>query len=375
MPYQCDDNFEMFMEYIGRISALIEESPTSNIAIVGDLNAALDTQFEAELQEFCNNLSLVISDCMFYGRTSGKFTHVSDAHGTTSWLDHVICSQDMQARLHSIAILDMLPSTDHIPLSFVFDFNWTKAIDNDLIDYKYLTRMYCKNIHAADVVKCNDVHCKSHDHLNQIDTLYSQLCSVLKQASDDSIPTSKIHTHHDYIVPGFKEFAKQLHSEARGDYLLWKASGKPRAGLLYLNMCQSRIRFKRTLRECKQNEEIIRANAHANSLMEKHMTSFWKGIKKDSNARVPLAPMIDNCVKISSSKAFVERELHSIKDSSIVFRLIDIFNAFKNAKTGKSCREDGLAAEHFIYADAIIHVHLSLLFNCFISLAIYLEYL
>ena len=42
---------------------------------------------------------------------------------------------------------------------------------------------------------------------------------------------SKIHTHHDYIVPGFNEFAKQLHSEARGDYLLWKASGKPSSGL------------------------------------------------------------------------------------------------------------------------------------------------
>ena len=191
--------------------------------------------------------------------------------------------------------------------------------------------------------------------MNQIDTLYSQLCSVLKQASDDSIPTSKIHTHHDYIVPGFNEFAKQLHSEARGDYLVWKASGKPRSGLLYLNMCQSRIRFKHTLRECRQNEEIIRANAHTNSLMEKDMTSFWKGIKKDSNARVRLTPMIDNCigdneicdmwqayyktllnsVKISISKAFVERELHSIKDSSIVFHPIDIFNALKMLKLEK----------------------------------------
>ena len=130
-----------------------------------------------------------------------------------------------------------------------------------------------------------------------------------------------------------------MHSEARGDYLLWKASGKPRSGLLYLNMCQSRIRFKRTLRECRQNEEIIRANAHANSLMEKDMTLFWKGIKKDSNARVPLAPMIDNCigdkeicnmwqahyktllnsVKISSSKAFVEREFLQLSTRRLFF--------------------------------------------------------
>ena len=98
--------------------------------------------------------------------------------------------------------------------------------------------------------------------------------STLLPPAGAHVPTSKIHTHHDYIVPGFNEFAKQLHSEARGDYLLWKASGKPRSGLLYLNMCQFRIRFKRTLGECRQNEEIIRANAHANSLMEKDMTMY-----------------------------------------------------------------------------------------------------
>ena len=141
-------------------------------------------------------------------------------------------------------------------------------------------------------------------------------------------------------MPGFNEFAKQLHSEARADYLLWKASGKPRAGLLYLNMCQSRIRFKRTLRECRQNEETIRANAHANSLMKKDMTSFWKCIfKRDNNTRVPLAPMVDNCigdkevcdmwqthykqllnsVETSSSKKSVQSELHAIGDSSVIF--------------------------------------------------------
>ena len=65
-----------------------------------------------------------------------------------------------------------------------------------------------------------------------------------------------------------------LNCTHRADYLLWKTSGKPRAGFLYLNMCQSRIRFKRTLRECRQNDDTIRANAHANSLMKKDMTSF-----------------------------------------------------------------------------------------------------
>ena len=41
MPYQCDDNFELFMEYVGKLSALFEESPTSNVAILGALKLAL----------------------------------------------------------------------------------------------------------------------------------------------------------------------------------------------------------------------------------------------------------------------------------------------------------------------------------------------
>ena len=51
-----------------------------------------------------------------YGRNSGQHTHVSDAHNSSSWLDHVICSQDVNLKLHSIDILDQLPSSHHLPL-------------------------------------------------------------------------------------------------------------------------------------------------------------------------------------------------------------------------------------------------------------------
>ena len=41
------------------------------------------------------------------------FNYFSKLMLIPSWLDHEICSLDMQAILHSIAILDMLPSSDH----------------------------------------------------------------------------------------------------------------------------------------------------------------------------------------------------------------------------------------------------------------------
>ena len=67
-----------------------------------------------------------------------------------------------------------------------------------------------------------------------------------------------------------------------------------------------------------------------------------------------------NSVNSSKSKVSVEREVHSIKDSAIVFRLVDKFNALKRTKSGKACGVNGLAADHFIHASPIIQVYLSI---------------
>ena len=69
----------------------------------------------------CNTHQLVVSDYVAYGRNSGRFKYVSDAHFTTPWLDHVLCSQDIQSKLDSVKVLDKLPSPDHLPISTTFN--------------------------------------------------------------------------------------------------------------------------------------------------------------------------------------------------------------------------------------------------------------
>ena len=64
-------------------------------------------------------------------------------------------------------------------------------------------------------------------------------CSIMTQCSRSrSIPTSKAKTAGDYVVSGFNEYAKELHTEARSCFLTWKSLGKLRAGLCYTDMCQ-----------------------------------------------------------------------------------------------------------------------------------------
>ena len=74
-----------------------------------------------------------------------------------------------------------------------------------------------------------------------------------------------------------------------------------------------------------------------------------------------------NSVKSLEHKTSVTTTLSSIENKSIEIRPLDIVNALKSVNKGKACGVDGLAAEHFIYADERIHVILSILFNCFIS--------
>ena len=141
MPFQHDDNYAMFMECIGKISASIEDSDISNFIILGDFNSAVDTAFESELLEFCTSYDLSISDYEFYGRDSGQFSYVS----TTSWLDHIICSHGINSKVTSMNILDKMPSSDHLPLQAEIDVDFNCAFNfidvntcpRDIVSYKW----------------------------------------------------------------------------------------------------------------------------------------------------------------------------------------------------------------------------------------------
>ena len=259
---------------------------------------------------------------------------------------------------------------------------WDNATDTDVAHYKKLTAENFSKLKISDVIHCSNINCDSIEHHNQIDELYMNMCSIMMQCSSSSIPTSKVKTSGDYGVPGFNEYAKELHKEARCCFIAWKSLGKPRAGLCYTDMCQSRLRFKSLLKHCQRNEDSLHANALAKSYMQKDSYSFWKDVKHIDIAKIPLTSKINDCVgdtdtckmwqdhyqsllnsvKSLEHKTSITSTLSSIENESIEIRPLDIVNALKSVNKGKACGVDGLAAEHFIYADERIHVILSIFF-------------
>ena len=91
-----------FCNYLGKIASIIEEKDRSNVVITGHFNAAVNTPFESKLM--CENTGLVISDYEMFGRASNTYTYVSDAHNSTSWLDHFICYHSVNSMITDLYI-------------------------------------------------------------------------------------------------------------------------------------------------------------------------------------------------------------------------------------------------------------------------------
>ena len=248
--------------------------------------------------------------------------------------------------------------------------------------------MILKSIVVPSAIYCTDVDCKHAGHIRDIDTYYDNICDTLVVVSRKHIPSSTFKCSSDYIVPGFKEHLKDLHEKARQCYLQWKASGRSRSDHTHAEMRVSRLQFKYTLRHCRANETMMRADALANALKNKNSTAFWKDVQKMTSSNIPLASKVAdavgneqitdmwhhhfseilNSVHNTDSKSFVCDHIGSVSPKSKM--LIDasgIIESLKEIKLGKSAGIDGLAAEHYVYSHSSISVHLALLFTCMLN--------
>ena len=106
------------------------------------------------------------------------------------------------------------------------------------------------------------------------------------------IPSSTSKCSSDYIVLDVSEHLKDLHEKARQCYLEWKASGRSRSDYTHAEMRVSRLQFKYTLRHCRANKTMMRADALANALKNKKSTAFWKDVQMMTNSNIPLASKV-----------------------------------------------------------------------------------
>lgn len=401
LPYEYVDNRDEFMDCIAKLDVFVQNITSTFVTIVGDFNANISRQsvFGDILQKFCidNNLNIMDKDDL----PEDSYTYVSSAWGTTSWLDHVVCSSDAKYCTSNLEIVYGCILSDHHPILGKIDFaimsesteeccnlvnrriQWDALPLNTITLYKGRTDVGFNNVTIPKGVKCMNSACQQCNHNTDIDILYEDICNVLDESSD--LLKKGSCTDEKYNIRGWNDHVKELHKLSREAYLTWKHSGKPRYGVEYGIMKHTRSKFKQALKLCRKRKNCLIADKIANKLSNKNDRDFWREIKLHSNSKIKLPNNVGNAYGaanicemwqehymtiFNSVNGSSCNELHAdlckehyVFDNNMIVYPNEIEVIFNELSYNKSPGLDGITSEHLKFASERLPVLLSILFS------------
>ena len=402
MPTCNKDNYEDFLDYLANIHSIVQSNDCYNTMIIGDWNADRHSLFGSSFHDFCKDYNYLISDELFL--PDDTFTYVSDAHGSTSWVDHCVSTHGAHNCINSISVLYDIISSDHLPLSINCDYEilpicicsdkvaceniktsmkWDKINSEQRNAYHALSDRLLGDIKIpSSVLCCKDVHCTDKNHIECISQFYDSIINSLYSASTQVMPG--VQSNHYPTVAGWNDHVKDLHAIARDTFKLWCSCGKPKYGPLFDLKRRSHARFKYALRACQRNENQVKADNAAKNLCCGNQRQFWRSVSK-INAKTPPRPSSVNGCNGDANIVEMWRkhykdlfnDVHDNKDQNFVEEMIDSCNyvndfivspndircAISKLQMGKAAGSDLLSAEHYIYASDKVSVLLSMCFT------------
>ena len=412
--YNDEDSLEKYIDVCANLSAIFIDCDTPHVVIIGDFNCQPGTRFFPVLKHLMDDNKLVMTDLSLLSTCTSVFTYCSDSGANTSWIDHVICSHEMNNNVCDLNVLYDFTCSDHRPLSLRLKclpsvplasngeskssqsaiHDWTRV--DDSIANLYSDAVYERLSKLAipdSLFSCCNGKCNDLRHFHAIDNYYNAVIDCITGSINEVIPVKTI-CNNQFNVPGWNDFVQDKYDSSREAFLDWVSCGRPRTGAVFACMSRSRASFKLALRYCRQHEDQLRADACAKALDLHDAKSFWKNVKKVNSNK---ATLYANCVgdvcgddNIASMWRDHFKSLYSsvddvdgskdkfyarIKSSSNAFcysntnsiSVQDISIAVSKQKKGKAAGPDGIAMEAFMYGHHILYVHLSLLFNLFIT--------
>lgn len=321
-----DISYQNYIESLSIIQSLLDHSNFVHAVIMGDFNVNyFKGRFWALLKDFLTDNNLMCADL---GLPSNSFTYLSPCHNTTSWLDHVICSSGISNNINNLNVLYDCSLYDHFPLACSLqNVNLNNCVNKKIVSlekYVYWNKMtnkeklkYHDNVHRSidcdyfldnDIFYCDRDRCNDEHHHRMLDTYITNLANVLQQSSLEFTLEKKFIKK---CVPGWNSKIKPFFEDARKNFLLWKEGGKPQSGILLDNMKDTRAKFRKIVKECKNNESKMRDEQMMHSLKSKNMKGFWNNVQAIKNNKVSLPSSIDGA---GSDEEITNKFLNIYKD-------------------------------------------------------------
>jgi hypothetical protein len=371
------------------------------VYILGDFNAHPGAPFFSELKDYCEEQQVCLLDTELLPPDS--YTFVSDSHGCCRWLDHCVTSLAARQTVVSAKIHYDVFWSDHLPLeivcnlqhcipkvsvdSYVLDCNnsrkgviWGERDQSQIHEYHNLCHSKLKMIDfPSELTYCADKLCDDVEHRTVIDKLYKSIVTVLVEASVYSFKGAA--KRRGSYVTGWNKHVRQAQQKARVCFREWRLNGKPREGVIYETMCNSRREFKSKLKYCLKHKDQIKMDIIAGHHKSKNFSEFWKATNK-LTPKVNIPVSVDgvstprDVANLFRSHFKVEPRLgpkdceqmldagrQAPDDPPIKITNAEIVKVIKHMYRGRSPGHDGLSIEHLQHAGVHLPRVLSMLFT------------
>lgn len=406
MPTERTEHLVDFTDCLGLVSAIIDIENIESVFVLGDFNSHPGGLFFSELTHFCTEHELVCVDVDRLGMDSGSYTFISEAHGTSSWLDHCLVTKSAFNSVTNVRINYDTLWSDHFPLQLKFKFDAIEPL-SDLYythnhdvncevkwgdrNFKQIQK-YREHCHKQlrlidfpyDFIKCGDNVCDNLNHKKILDEMYCSIVAALRTSAKASYRGNR--QHRGKCVIGWNRHVREAHGMAKLRFQNWIDHGKPKTGDIYEAMCGSRKIFKSRLKWCQDHKEQIKMDRLATLRTNKNFASFWKETKQ-LNSRPGLPVSIDghsdpkNIANKFKEHFFVRSPLGpsiSLLNTgptgdglNLRISATAVAQVIRQMSRGKSPGHDGLSIEHLQYAGP----HIARVLAMFYSLCISHSYL
>ena len=102
LPYECEEHRDVFNDYLAKLNVVVLNINSTYITILSDFNSniARRSLFGDIRLNFCVDNDLIMVDKN--NLPTDSFTYISPAWGSTSWIDHIVCTSDASLCISNI---------------------------------------------------------------------------------------------------------------------------------------------------------------------------------------------------------------------------------------------------------------------------------
>jgi len=119
--------------------------------------------------------------------------------------------------------------------------------------------------------------------------LHAQLTSALLAASSSAFEITGKKKASKFNIPSWKSVVKSKHQIAKAPFWVWVNCNRPKTGGVYRNMIETKKDFIHSLRHCRKDVDIHKANSLAAALQADKTSKTFRQ-KVNNKSRSPSLP-------------------------------------------------------------------------------------